>query len=80
MSIWTLPVLLGESLNPVYFGLMFRSLFHYLRNIRAKLTEFKYKGPTLGPVVGGYLSESMGWRWDFWFLVIAVSVIFPLFC
>src|SRR5271170_1457822 len=27
-------------------------------------------GPTLGPVVGGYLSEAKGWRWDFWFLVI----------
>ena len=41
MSVWTLPVLLGESLNPMYFGLTFRSLFHYLRNIRAKLTELK---------------------------------------
>jgi MFS family permease len=22
-------------------------------------------GPALGPVVGGYLSEAIGWRWDF---------------
>lgn len=30
-------------------------------------------GPTLGPIVGGYLSEAKGWRWDFWFLIIVVS-------
>jgi multidrug resistance protein len=29
-------------------------------------------GPTIGPIAGGYLSESLGWRWDFWFLVIVV--------
>lgn len=27
-------------------------------------------GPTLGPLVGGYLAEAEGWRFDFWFLVI----------
>ncbi|KAI9726672.1 MAG: hypothetical protein M1834_008937 [Cirrosporium novae-zelandiae] len=32
-------------------------------------------GPTLGPVAGGYLSESLGWRWNFWFLVIAAGAI-----
>ena len=31
-------------------------------------------GPTVGPIVGGYLSEARGWRWDFWFLVILVSI------
>ncbi|KAJ8098109.1 major facilitator superfamily domain-containing protein [Lipomyces tetrasporus] len=35
-------------------------------------------GPTIGPVAGGYLSESLGWRWDFWFLIIVTSVIFIL--
>jgi len=32
-------------------------------------------GPTVGPIVGGYLSEAKGWRWDFWFLVILVSIL-----
>ena len=41
MSVWTLPVLLGKSLNLVYFGLVLRSLFHCLSDIRAKLTELK---------------------------------------
>lgn len=29
-------------------------------------------GPTLGPLVGSYLASAKGWRWDFWFLSIAV--------
>ena len=29
-------------------------------------------GPCVGPVMGGYLSESPGWRWVFWVLTIAV--------
>ncbi|KAK9312868.1 major facilitator superfamily domain-containing protein [Lipomyces starkeyi] len=35
-------------------------------------------GPTIGPVAGGYLSESLGWRWDFWFLIIVTSAVFIL--
>jgi multidrug resistance protein len=34
-------------------------------------------GPTMGPLVGGYLSQAAGWRWDFWFLIIAVSMAYP---
>ena len=30
-------------------------------------------GPCIGPAVGAYLSASLGWRWDFWFLIIMVS-------
>jgi multidrug resistance protein len=30
-------------------------------------------GPSIGPVAGGYLSDYLGWRWNFWFLIIAVS-------
>ena len=33
-------------------------------------------GPTLGPVVGSYLSEAAGWRWTFWFLAILSGVVF----
>lgn len=27
-------------------------------------------GPTVGPLVGGYLGEAVNWRFDLWFLVI----------
>lgn len=30
-------------------------------------------GPSVGPVAGSYISASLGWRWDFWFLMMAVS-------
>ncbi|KAK9319472.1 major facilitator superfamily domain-containing protein [Lipomyces orientalis] len=32
-------------------------------------------GPTIGPIAGSYLSESLGWRWDFWFLIIVVTKV-----
>lgn len=32
-------------------------------------------GPSIGPVIGSYLSEGAGWRWDFWLLVICVSEV-----
>lgn len=30
-------------------------------------------GPTIGPVVAGFVVEDLGWRWAFWIVVIAVS-------
>ena len=36
-------------------------------------------GPTLGPIIGGYLTEAYGWRWVFWFSAILVGVLELLF-
>ncbi|KAK1689911.1 major facilitator superfamily domain-containing protein [Colletotrichum godetiae] len=33
-------------------------------------------GPAIGPLVGSYLSAATGWRWDFWFLAIAMGAIY----
>ncbi|RVX69790.1 hypothetical protein B0A52_06435 [Exophiala mesophila] len=35
-------------------------------------------GPSIGPVIGSYLSEGAGWRWDFWLLVICGGVLLIL--
>lgn len=35
-------------------------------------------GPAIGPIAGGFLSESEGWRWIFWVLAIAVRNVFSL--
>ena len=30
-------------------------------------------GPMVGPIVGGYVTETLGWRWVFWVVSVAVS-------
>ncbi|KAK8090612.1 hypothetical protein PG994_000117 [Apiospora phragmitis] len=40
------------------------------------------RGATLGPVIGGLISQFLGWRWIFWFLTIlagAFVVLYVLF-
>ena len=32
-------------------------------------------GPILGPICGGFIGQRVGWRWIFWTLLIAASVI-----
>ncbi|GKT51796.1 MFS transporter prlG [Colletotrichum spaethianum] len=32
-------------------------------------------GPTIGPIIGGNLTAAAGWRWDFWLMAIASSVM-----
>lgn len=34
----------------------------------------------LGPIVGGYIAETIGWRWMFWISIVFVSdVLFTIF-
>ncbi|KAI2608019.1 major facilitator superfamily domain-containing protein [Hypoxylon sp. NC1633] len=35
-------------------------------------------GPVLGPVAGGFISESIGWRWTFWIILILAGVTFVI--
>lgn len=30
--------------------------------------------PSLGPVIGGGITQELGWRWVFWFLTIVISI------
>ncbi|KAF8247065.1 MFS general substrate transporter [Wilcoxina mikolae CBS 423.85] len=34
-----------------------------------------FMGPSLGPVVGGYLVENKGWRWSMWIVLILGSAL-----
>lgn len=34
-------------------------------------------GPVIGPVAGGYVTQSIGWRWTFWIIAIVVSLAYP---
>jgi len=36
-------------------------------------------GPSLGPIIGGALTQGLGWRAIFWFLVIWGGIIFSAF-
>ncbi|KAG6818566.1 hypothetical protein H0H93_003939 [Arthromyces matolae] len=40
-----------------------------------------FMGPCLGPVIGGWIGQTIGWRWIYWVLFIFVGVcfIFTLF-
>lgn len=31
-------------------------------------------GPAVGPIMGGYITEALGWRWVFWVVAITVSI------
>ncbi|EXJ66040.1 uncharacterized protein A1O5_10654 [Cladophialophora psammophila CBS 110553] len=35
-------------------------------------------GPSLGPIVGSYLSEAAGWQWDFYLLTICTAAMFAV--
>ena len=32
-------------------------------------------GPVIGPICGGFIGQRIGWRWVFWILLIAASVV-----
>lgn len=44
----------------------------------ARLTDRHTLGPTVGPLIGGFLSQTIGWRWDFWIVFIVAVVIVAL--
>ncbi|KAM6504581.1 hypothetical protein FSOLCH5_015323 [Fusarium solani] len=35
-------------------------------------------GPTFGPLAGGFIAENIGWRWDFWIVLMLGTLISTL--
>ena len=59
--------LLGASMIPT----VFTSSFHYFQGPRrvyaaAVIGTIASMAPTLGPIIGGWITDSLGWRWLFY--------------
>lgn len=59
--------MLGASMIPT----VFTSSFHYFRGRRrvysaAVIGTIASLAPTLGPIVGGWITDTLGWRWIFY--------------
>ncbi|GME87388.1 hypothetical protein B5S28_g1574 [[Candida] boidinii] len=53
--------------------------FQHERASKISLLTFAlYSGSFLGPVAAGYIVESQGWRWCYWYLVIFFGVLFAI--
>lgn len=72
MGIWTFGPLIGEE---------FRCCIRFHQtcsnatvSLKRPLTSVAI-GPILGPLIGGFIAESIGWRWDFWIVLIVAVLI-----
>jgi MFS transporter, DHA2 family, multidrug resistance protein len=74
--------LLGASMIPT----VFTSSFHYFQGPRrvysaAVIGTIASVAPTLGPVIGGFITDALNWRWLFYANVVpgvAISILVPL--
>lgn len=44
----------------------------------AAFSAAPFIGPAIGPLVGGFLSDALGWRWLYWIQLIASGVVYIL--
>ncbi|KAI0188939.1 major facilitator superfamily transporter [Xylaria flabelliformis] len=44
----------------------------------AAFSAAPFIGPAVGPLVGGFLSDALGWRWLYWLTLILAGVIWAL--
>jgi len=74
--------MLGASMIPI----VFTSTFHYFQGPRrvysaAVVGAIASVAPTLGPVIGGFITDTLDWRWLFYINVVpgmAISILVPL--
>lgn len=58
----------STTLNPCIVGDMFKQKNR--GRALAVMGMMAFVAPVLGPTVGGFISEAMGWRWTFWLTAI----------
>ncbi|TVY90092.1 MFS transporter [Lachnellula willkommii] len=58
------------SLAPELLGYLDRFVFIILIRLAGPLF-----GPVIGPICGGFIAEQIGWRWVFWILLIAGTLV-----
>ncbi|HEY3622809.1 MAG TPA: MFS transporter, partial [Roseiarcus sp.] len=74
--------MLGASMIPI----VFTSTFHYFQGPQrvysaAVVGAIASVAPTLGPVIGGFITDTLDWRWLFYANLvpgIAISILVPL--
>lgn len=44
----------------------------------AAFSAAPFIGPAIGPLVGGFLSDALGWRWLYWIQLILAGVVYVL--
>jgi DHA2 family multidrug resistance protein len=74
--------LLGASMIPT----VFTSSFHYFQGSRrvysaAVIGSISAVAPTLGPVIGGYITDILNWHWLFYINLIpglAITILVPM--
>jgi MFS family permease len=89
MGIWTIGPLIGEcvfntplcSRLPLVTFCVSLGCNHVQPQVKRRTTYtfLYYIGPILGPLIGGFIAESIKWRWDFWIvLIVSVFVVAAL--
>ena len=44
----------------------------------AAFSAAPFLGPAIGPLVGGFLSDNLGWRWLYWIQLIVSGTVYAL--
>lgn len=73
MGMWTIGPLFGMCVFSFKTQVQLEKV---VSDRRGRLTMVA--GPTIGPLIGGFIAETIGWRWDFWIVLILAVLISTL--
>lgn len=63
----------------LYMVVSFAALRHYIRLDTKNISQATSFGPLLGPIISGFASPNLGWRWSFWIAtMLAAATLLPL--